>query len=156
VLRRDALVAEVLAELVDPLEASHDQPLEVQLRGDPQIEVAVQRVVVGGEGPRQRTAVERLQDRRLDLDECVRVQVGAHRRDDSRPVDEQPAGVLTCDQVELPAAVARLDVAEAVVLVRWRAQRLAENLEAIDTQRELSVPASQHGAVDPDEVSEVE
>ena len=38
VLGRDALVAEVLADLVDALEAADDQPLEVELGGDPQVE----------------------------------------------------------------------------------------------------------------------
>ena len=45
VLERDALVAEVLAELVDPLEAADDQPLEVELGRDPQVEVLVELVV---------------------------------------------------------------------------------------------------------------
>ena len=48
------------------------QPLEVQLGGDPQVQVAVERVVVGRERARQRAAVERLQHRRLDLDEALR------------------------------------------------------------------------------------
>ena len=52
--RVDALVAEVLAELVHALEAADDQPLEVELGRDPQVELAVQRVVVGRERPGQR------------------------------------------------------------------------------------------------------
>ena len=80
VLGREALVAEVLAELVDPLEAADDQALEVQLGGDPQVEVAVERVVVGGEGPRQRAAVERLEHRRLDLEEAALVEPAPRSR----------------------------------------------------------------------------
>ena len=63
------------------------------------------------------------------------VEVGAHRGDDPGAVDEQPAGLLVGDQVELAPAVAGLDVAEPVVLVRRRAQRLGEDLEAVDAQR---------------------
>ena len=74
-LVRHALVAEVLAELVDALEAADDEPLEVQLGGDPQVEVAVELVVVRDERPRQRAAVERLEHRRLDLDEALAVEV---------------------------------------------------------------------------------
>ena len=81
VLVRDALVAEVLAELVDLLEAADDQPLQVELGRDPQVERAVERVVVGGERPRERAAVERLQHRRLDLQEAALVEEAAHRRD---------------------------------------------------------------------------
>ena len=47
VLVRDALVAKVLADLVDPLEAPDDQPLQVQLGGDTQVEVGVELVVSG-------------------------------------------------------------------------------------------------------------
>ena len=63
VLVGDALVAEVLAELVDLLEPADDQPLQVQLGRDPQVQRAVERVVVGREGARERAAVERLQHR---------------------------------------------------------------------------------------------
>jgi hypothetical protein len=57
VLVADALVAEVLAELVDLVYAPHDQPLQVQLGGDPQVEVPIEGVVVGGERTRQRAPV---------------------------------------------------------------------------------------------------
>ena len=90
----DALVAEVLAELIHALEAAHDAALEEELGGDAQVEGAIECVVVGGEGPRQRAAVERLQDGRLDLDEAALVEVGAHGGDDARARDEEPAGVL--------------------------------------------------------------
>ena len=60
VLVGDALVAEVLAELVDAVDAADDEALEVELGRDPQVEVAVERVVVGGEraapGRRRRAA----------------------------------------------------------------------------------------------------
>ena len=45
VLVRDALVAEVLADLVHLLEPADDQPLQVQLGRDPQVEVGVELVV---------------------------------------------------------------------------------------------------------------
>ena len=45
VLERDALVAEVLAELVDALEPAHDQSLEVELGRDAQVEVGVELVL---------------------------------------------------------------------------------------------------------------
>ncbi len=43
VLEADALVAKDAADLVDLVEAADDQALEVQLRRDAQVEVAVQR-----------------------------------------------------------------------------------------------------------------
>ena len=43
----DAFVAEDTAYLVDLVEAADDQPLEVQLQGDAQEELAIEGVVVG-------------------------------------------------------------------------------------------------------------
>ncbi len=92
VLLRDALVAEVLAELVDALQPADDAALEVQLGRDPQEQRAVERVVVGRERPRRGAAVERLQHRRLDLDEALLVEVAADRRDRLRAREEQRCG----------------------------------------------------------------
>ena len=84
VLGRDALVAEDPADLVDAVEAAHDQPLEVELRRDAQVEVHVERVVVGHERPRRRAAGDRLHHRRLDLEEAARVEERADRLDEPR------------------------------------------------------------------------
>jgi hypothetical protein len=43
----DAFVAEVAVDLEDLLQAAHHQALQVQLRGDAQEQLHVQRVVVG-------------------------------------------------------------------------------------------------------------
>ena len=156
VLRRQALVAKVLAELVDALEPADDAALEVELGRDPQVQRAVQRVVVRRERARQRAAVERLQDRRLDLDEAGVVELAADRGDDLRARDEQLARLLVGHQVELAAAVARLDVLQAVVLLGRRAQRLREHGEALDPQRHLAALRAHRGAVDADDVAEVD
>src|SRR3712207_8992731 len=42
---------------------SDDQPLEVQLEGDPQVQVDAERIVVGDERARGRAALDGLQDR---------------------------------------------------------------------------------------------
>ena len=61
-------------------------------------------------GARERAAVERLQHRRLDLDEPVVVEVAADRGHDLRPRDEELARLLVGHQVELAPAIAGLDV----------------------------------------------
>ena len=45
----DALVAEDAADLEHPLHAADDQPLQVQLERDAQVQLHVERVVVGDE-----------------------------------------------------------------------------------------------------------
>ena len=53
-------------------------------------------------------------------------------------------------------AVARLDVGQAVVLVGRRAQRLREQREAVEPERQLAAAGAEHGAVGADQVAEVE
>ena len=94
VLVGDALVAEVLGDLVDLLEAADDQPLEVQLVGDAQVDVPVEIVGMRHERLGERAAVLRLQDRRLDLDEAGSVQVRADGRNHPGANERIPAGLL--------------------------------------------------------------
>ena len=152
----DALVAEVLADLVDALEPTHDQPLEVELGGDAQVQIAVQGVVMRRERARHGAAVERLQDGRLDLDEALVVQEATDGGDHPGARDEPLARLRVGHEVQLAVAVARLDVGEAVVLVGRRAQGLGQQLKGVDAQRQLAAPRHERGAVDPDQVAEVQ
>ena len=54
----DALVAEHPPDLEHPLHPADDEPLEVQLQRDPQVQVDVEGVVVGDERPRRRPALD--------------------------------------------------------------------------------------------------
>jgi hypothetical protein len=112
--------------------------------------------VVRGEWPGHRSAVQRLQDRRLDLDETRAVEIGADRAHYPRAGDEHPPRLLVGDQVELAVAEACLDIVEAVELVgRW-AQALGQQLEALHAQRQLAALGAEGEAVDADDVPEVE
>ena len=71
------------ADLEHLLEAADHEALQVQLGRDAQVEVGVERVVVGDEGPGRGAAGDGVQHRRLDLDEALRPQAlaqAAHRR----------------------------------------------------------------------------
>ena len=114
----DAFVSEVLADLVDPFEPSDDQPLQVELGGDSQIEVDIQLVVMRDEGLREGAAVPRLQDRSLHLHEAVFVEPAADRRDQLASKQEVAPGLLVDQQVEVALPVPRLSVHEPVEGVR--------------------------------------
>ncbi len=73
-LERDAFVAEVASDLIDPLEVADQQTLEIQLERDAQVHVLFQLVVMRDERPRCRAAVNRLQDGRLDFEEALVVE----------------------------------------------------------------------------------
>ena len=108
------------------------------------------------ERPRQRAAVDRLQDRRLDLDEAFVVEEAADRGDDLGARDEDLAGLLVGHQVQLAVAQARLGVGQPGVLVGRRAQRLGQQLPVVDLDRQLAAAGLEDRAVDAQQVAEVE
>ncbi len=108
-----ALVPEVVADLVDPLEPAHQQPLEVELVRDPEVQRHVERVVVGHERPRRGATVEWLQDRGLDLQEPLLVQVAADPAHRARAKPEDLAHLGMHGQIGVALAVADLGVLQA-------------------------------------------
>ena len=108
----------------------------------------VERVVVRGERARAGAAGERLQRRRFNLDEVAFVQPLADLEHDLVAFDEEVARIVVGEQVELAVAVARACVAEPVVLVRRRAQRLGQQRALADSERELPALGDVDDAVD--------
>jgi hypothetical protein len=156
VLGRDALVAEVLAQLVDAVDSPHHGALEVQLGRDPQVEIAIERVVMCDERPGEGAAVERLEHRGLHLHEAAGVEPLANRRHDLGALQEQVANLRVGDQIQLAVPVANLHVLEAVVLVRRRAQALRQKHPVLDAQRQLAPLGCEHGSLGADDVAEVD
>jgi hypothetical protein len=122
----DPLVAEVAVDLEHTLEAAHQQPLQVELGRDAQEHLLVQRVVVGDEGLGVGAARDRVQHRRLDLQEAVLDHEVADRADRLAARHEARARVLVGDQVDVALAVLLLLVGHAVELVGQRAQALGQ------------------------------
>merc|ERR1711965_437998 len=69
-----ALVAEDSAELIHTLESPHNQPLEMQFRGDAQRQRKVQSVVMRFKGPSISTTRLALENGCLDLQEVAIIQ----------------------------------------------------------------------------------
>ncbi len=156
VLVRDALVAEVLADLVDPLETADDEALEVELVRDAEVVVRVELVVVRDERLREAAPVERLQDRRLDLDEAVRVEPAADCGDHARANHRLGARLLVHEQIEVALAVAELDVRDPVERVRERAPVLSEQDQLVDGDGRLAAAGFGGRADDSNDVAEVD
>ena len=156
VLRGDPLVPEVPVDLVHALEAAHDQPLEIELRRDPEIEVHVERVVVRLERPGDGAAGDRLHHRCLDLEEAARVEERADPLDEPRAQQEDLADLGVDDQVDVALAIARLDVLEPVPLLGQRAQRLGQERERLHAHRQLAGARAEHSSGDADEIADVE
>ena len=74
----DALIAEIMADLIHALESADDQPFEIQLIGDAQIQRHIERVVVRDERTRRSAPVQRLQHRRFDFEIVQPVEMRAN------------------------------------------------------------------------------
>ena len=155
-LVRDALVAKVLAELVDALETTDDAPLEVELGRDSQIEVDVELVVMSNERARKGTAVARLQHRGLNLNEAALVEPATDARDHLRARDEITAHVFVHREVEVTLAIPGLDIRQAMEGVRERDVDLCKDREVLDDQRRLSPAGARRKALDADDVAQID
>ena len=156
VLVRHALVAEILRELVDLLETTDDQALQVELVGDAEVDVLVEVVRMGDERLRESTAVTGLENRRLDLDEAFAVEIRADRRDHQRADDRVAPRVLVHQQVEVALAVPDLGVGNAVERVGKRAADLPEQHHLVDGDRRLAATRLRRAAGHPHDVAQVE
>jgi hypothetical protein len=114
------LVAEYPADLEDAVVAADDEPLEVQLERDAQVEVHIEGVVVRAKGARRRPAGHRLQNRRLDLDECAAAEKGPGLVHQAAAAEEDIHHLGIRDQIKVALPVTELLVFQAVVFLGQR------------------------------------
>ena len=158
-----ALVSEVLRDLVDPFEPADDQALEVQLVGNPQEEVDIQRIVMGRERARCRPSVQRLQNRRLDLDVTPIIQETPDRGHQPGPLTKDLAHLRVDDEVHVPLAVPEFLVGHLVedpsvgLLDHGKgAQSLGEQFQAFGVDRQLAHLRAERVALHAHDVADIE
>ena len=152
----DALVAEVPTHLVDPLEAADQQSLQVELERDAELEVGVQRVVVGRERLGQRAAGDRLQDGRLDLGVSATVQLLTDRAQHGGARRDVPPRRRVGDQVQVAPSLLEIGVLQPVPLLGQRTQRLRQQGERVHLERELPATRAHDVARGADDVAQVD
>ena len=131
VLGGDTLVAEVAVDLKNPVEAAHDQALQVKFRGNAQIKIDVEGVVVGNKGPRHRSARQGLHHRRLNFQVALRLQKVADGAHQLAPALKDGADVFIHHQVQVPLPIPDFHIGEAVPLLRQRQDRLSKKLQTL-------------------------
>lgn len=113
----NALVTELTSHFVDSVETTNNKHLEVQLRGDTQVHVHVEVVVVGDEGLGSGTASNDVEHGGLDRDEVTVVEPATDIRVNLGTSDKDLAGLVIHHQVEVSLTETLLRVLEAVVVV---------------------------------------
>ncbi len=159
-----ALVAEVLAHLVDALEAAHDEALQVELRSDAHVHVLVQGVEVCDERACRCTAGDVLQDGGVHLGVAGIVEDAAHGAYDGGSLEERVLHSGVHHQVDVALAVAQLGVVEGVVDLAvgvclhhgQRLQALRQHGHLQHVNAHLARLRAEHISLHTDEVAQVE
>ena len=150
------LVAEDAADLIHPVQAAHNQPLQGQLCGDTHIHIDVQSVVVGDEGPGSGAAGNGVQHRRLYLHIAPFIQEVPDVLDELGPDDEVSLHLRVHDQIHIPLAVPELQICQAVELLRQGQQRLAQQRDVLGPDTHLAPLGAEHLTLDAHDVTDVE
>ena len=132
-------IAEIASDLEHPAHTADHESLEVQLRGDTQVQISVVGIDVGAERPGIRPAVNGLQDRGLDLEEVMGEQGLPYCPNRPGPCHELIARTRVDDEVEVAASHLGLGVRETVTPVGQWAQRLGRDLPVLGQQARRAI-----------------
>ena len=151
-----AFIAELLAHLVDPVEAADDAALQIQFRGDAQVHVDVERIVMCHEGTRRCAACDRLQGRGRHFEESVIIfEDLADDLFDLRAFSEGVAHFFVDDQVDVALAVAQIRILQAVPFLRQDLDGLGEKHDLLRLDGDLPALRAEHGAHDAEDIADV-
>ena len=155
VARREAFVAEIAVDLEDLLEPADNQAFQIQLGGDAQELLHVERIVVRDERLGRSAAGDRVHHRRFDFEEAVPVHVIADRGDDAAAGEEGEAGFLVHDQVDVTLAILHFLIGQTVELVWQWAQRLGQQADFSGLDSQFTGLGLHQGTDDTKDVAEI-
>src|SRR5690606_30635492 len=157
-------IAEVAPDLVDGIIHTDQQPLQVQLKADAQVQVLMELIVMRDERAGRRPTIDRLEDGRLDFEKALVVEEAAHRADALCSNTEDFADVRVYGEIRVALAVALLGVGEAAVALHRailkpplfddgeRAEGLGDGAEGLRLDGDLAPARAHHMALDLDKV----
>ena len=154
--RRQPLVAEHAADLIDALKPADEQPLEVQLECDPQKQIPIQRVVMGLKRPGMAAPRNFLEHRCLDFDVSAPIEERADGGRQSRAREEERPHLWMHREIRVPLSVALLDVSQAVPFARQRPKRFGQESEMLHFDRQLVRLGSEEGSLHGNPVAGIE
>ena len=109
------LVAEVLADLIDTLETTHDEALQIEFGGDTHVHILIKSVEVGDERTGRSTAGNHLQGRCLHFRVSGIIEHLSEGTDDRSTLEECILDTLVHHEVDVTLTIAQFRVIELVV-----------------------------------------
>ena len=128
----------------------------MQLQGDAQVQIDVERVVMRDERPGRRAPGDGLQAGGLHLAVALLVEILAHAADNLDPLLGPVEHFGAVDQVEIAMPQPEFDLLHSAPLVRMRQEGLAEVVNLVGEDRELAGLRQAQRAVHAEQVAEVE
>ena len=151
-----ALVTEDAADLEHALKTTDDAALEVQLGGNTQVALLIERVEVGNERLSRSAALDGLQDGGLDLHVAVGLHKATEGGENLRTLTEGLANVVVGDQVDIAPAIAGLFVGKTVELLGQRTNGLGKQGRALRGNGKLAALGAHDHAGHAQDVAQVE
>ena len=103
--RRNPLIPEVAINLVHAVEPANREPLQIQLRRNPQIKIDVQRVVMRHKRPCDRASRDGLHHRRFDFNETASAEKIPHGLNQLRALQKNFAYLGIHEQIDIPLPI---------------------------------------------------
>ena len=151
-----ALVAENTPHLIDTLHAAYDQPLQIQLRGNTQVHVDIQGIVMSDERPCRRAAGNSPQHRGLNLKEVTLIQIITDGLHDIGASHKGIHNLRIHNQIHITLAIADFRICQAVELLRQRTQGLGQKVKIIHTDGNLAPAGAENLALYTDNIANIQ
>ena len=148
-------VAEHPADLINSFQAADDQPLQVQLQGDPQFQIFVEGVEVGFKGTSSGASGVVYQNGGFHFHEPFSRQIGADGGNDLGALHKSVPDFGIHNQVHVPLTVPLVGVGQAMELFRQGLEGLAQQGHLMNPHRNLSGFGGEYFAFDTDDVADV-
>src|SRR5665647_1413794 len=153
--RTDSFVSEAAGHFKDMLEASNDQPFEISLRCDPQIDIHIKRIMMSSKGRCQGTGCLISQDRCLNLQKSPVFQKMTNRAQQYGSHQDDLSAFLIGNQIKITLAITQLGICQAMPLFRQFSQRLSQKSIAFHLQRTFTAVGSKHGSGKTKEITDI-
>src|SRR5277367_4618287 len=128
----------------------------MQLGRDPEIELDIERVMMGDKRLRRGAARDGVQHRCLKFEITVLDEATAQRRDNPAAPAQRLAALRVHDQIEIALAVAQLDIGETMIFLGKRTQGLRQDRDGASVNGQLATRGAANGSLYPDQIADIE
>ena len=151
-----AFVTEQTTNLVHPIKAADDAALQIQLGGNTQVQIHIQRIVMGDKGTGGSTTLNDIQNGGIHFQIAQLIKITTDSGDGLGTLDKSLAHLGIDDQIHVALTVAGVHILQAVVLFGQGQQALAQQRVLLHLHRDLTAAGTEHDALDTDDITDIQ